>query len=230
MCGRFTQYFSWQEVRDFMDLTGPAPNLSPRYNLAPSQDAAVVREREGERALDMVRWGLVPFWSKDVKIGYKLINARSETVQAKPSFRAAYRSRRCLVPVDGYYEWTRRGSTRQAWLIGPAKGGLIALAGLWERWIMRDGTALPKSLTHLKPGDPVETFTILTAPAGGNVASIHHRMPVVLPPEAHDAWLQAKPVPLDGLPHAAMSVLPVSSHVNKPSNDDPLCIEAVHIS
>ena len=178
----------------------------------------------------MLRWGLVPSWSKDAKIGYRLINARSETARSKPSFRAAFRSRRCLVPVDGYYEWTRRGSTRQAWFIRPEGGGLIALAGLWERWFMREDTAVPRSLTHLKPGDPVETFTILTTPAEGEVASVHHRMPVILPPEAHDAWLEAKPVPLDDLPQAAMSIRPVSSRVNKPSNDDPLCIEPVPIS
>ena len=229
MCGRFTQRFTWQEVRDFMDLSGLPQNLAPRYNLAPSQEAAVVRCDPNGPSLSMLRWGLVPAWSKDARIGYKLINARSETAQSKPSFRAAYRSKRCLVPADGFYEWTQRGPARQAWLIEPEDGGLIALAGLWERWVVRDATAAPKSLSHLEPGDALETFTILTMAANENLAKVHHRMPVIVPPEEFGAWLRAEPVSLDRLRPRVMAIRPVSNRVNKPSNDDPGCIEAVHL-
>ena len=230
MCGRFTQRFTWQEIRDFMDLGSPPCNLAPRYNLAPGQDAAIVRADEDERSLTMLRWGLVPAWSRDARIGYKLINARSETAGSKPSFRAAYRSRRCLIPADGFYEWTKRGTTRQAWLIEPRDGGVIALAGLWERWITREGAAAPKSLAHLRPGDALETFTVLTKAADESIASIHHRMPVILPPEEFGAWLSAGSVSLERLPATELVVHPVSNRVNKPLNDDPLCVEPITLS
>ena len=116
MCGRFTQRFSWREVHSFLRLGTPAPalNLRPRYNLAPSQNAAVVRDEDGERRLSMLRWGLIPGWAKDPSIGHKLINARVETAAARPSFRAAYSKRRCLVPADGFYEWRREGEDASA--------------------------------------------------------------------------------------------------------------------
>ena len=229
MCGRFTQRFTWQEVRDFLDLGGPARNLAPRYNLAPSQDAAVARAEESGRTLSMLRWGLVPAWSRDPKIGYKLINARSETAHAKPSFRAAFRSQRCLIPVDGFYEWSQRGAARQAWLIEPLDGGIMALAGLWERWIVRDRILAPKSLAHLNPGSTLESFTVLTRAADDSLAAIHHRMPVVIPPDEFNAWLHAEPVALDQLPVKPMSIHPVSNRVNKPSNDDALCVEPIRL-
>ena len=227
MCGRFTQRFSWQELHEYLDLSGPPLNLAPRYNLAPSQEAAIVRVDGETHTLSMLRWGLVPAWSRDAKIGYKLINARSETASAKPSFRSAYRSRRCLVPCDGYYEWTRRGAERQAWLIEPDDGGIVMLAGLWERWIAREDIAAPKSLAHLKAGDPLETFTILTRAAAGEAATIHHRMPVMVPHGKTRNWLQPETPAPDSLPPPPLRVTPVSKHVNRPSNDDPICVEPV---
>ena len=113
-----------------MDLIGPPRNLRPRYNVAPSQDVAVVRAADGGRNLSMLRWGLIPAWAKDPAIGYRLINARSETVAEKPSFRSAYRRRRCLIPADGFYEWQRLGKIRQPWLFGLRDGAPFALAGL----------------------------------------------------------------------------------------------------
>ena len=142
MCGRFTQRFSWRQVNAFLRLSGPAPNLRPRFNLTPSQDAAVARNDGGERRLSMLRWGLIPVWAKDPGIGHKLINARAETAGTKPLFRGAFASRRCLVPADGFFEWRRDGAVRQPWLVAPRDGGLMAFAGLWERWRVPEGAIL----------------------------------------------------------------------------------------
>ena len=164
MCSRFTQRFSWREVHTFLRLGTPAPalNLRPRYNLAPSQNAAVVRDEDGERRLSMLRWGLIPVWAKDPIIGHKLINARAESAAVKPSFRAVYSKRRCLVPADGFYEWRREGEVRQPWLIAPRDGGIVAFAGLWERWRVPERAVLRGSLAELRSGDIVDTFTIFT--------------------------------------------------------------------
>ena len=210
-----------------MNLIGAPRNLRPRYNIAPSQEVAVVRDGDGGRSLSMLRWGLIPGWAKDPAIAYKLINARSETVSEKPSFRSAYRRRRCLIPADGFYEWTRRGKTKQPWLIGPEDGGVFAFAGLWERWTVPEGAALTGSLAELLPGDVVETCTILTTVANGVVARVHNRMPVILPPGAFAAWLEGSEVPLGPCPADAMTIHPVSTLVNKPANDDPRCVEPV---
>ena len=114
MCGRFTQTFTWDQADRFLDLSGPPLNLQPRYNVAPSQAVAVVRaDRDGRRSLSMLRWGLIPAWAKDQRVGRKLINARAETARTKPSFRAAFAARRCLIPADGFYEWKREGGVKQ---------------------------------------------------------------------------------------------------------------------
>ena len=169
-------------------------------------------------------------WAREPSIAYKLINARSETAGEKPSFRAAMRARRCLIPADGYYEWTRRGRVRQPWLIEPADGVPFAFAGLWERWTVPRGAALTGSLAGLRPGDAVETCTILTTEANGTLAGLHHRMPVILPPGALDAWLGGAQVPLDPCPVDRVSVKPVSTLVNKPVNDDPRCVEPIALA
>ena len=210
-----------------MNLTGPALNLRPRYNVAPGQDVAAVRTAEDGRRLSMLRWGLIPFWSRDPNIGYRMINARAETAAGKPAFRAAYRARRCLIPADGFYEWQRNGKVRQPWYFGLNDGGLMAFAGLWERWTIPDGIKLPRSLAERAPGDAVESCTILTTAANETLAPVHHRMPVILPPDAFDPWLDGQPVALDPYPADAMTLQPVSTWVNKVSNDDPRCAEAV---
>ena len=202
MCGRFTQRFSWGEVHSFLRLgsPGPALNLRPRYNLAPSQNAAVVRDEDGERRLSMLRWGLVAGWAKDPNIGHKLINARAETAAVKPSYRAAYSRRRCLVPADGFYEWRREGELRQPWLIAPRDGGIVAFAGLWERWSVPEGAVLRGSLSERRAGDVVETFTILTTEANTTMRALHHRMPVILAHEAGEQWLAGDNVVLGPAP------------------------------
>ena len=227
MCGRFTQRYSWREVHAFLNLRGPPRNLRPRYNVAPSQEVAAVRADEEGRRLSMLRWGLIPGWAKDTHIGYKLINARAETASAKPSFRAAFRARRCLIPADGFYEWTGRGSTRQPWLIGLENDTLFAFAGLWERWKVPEGRVLTGSLAAYAPGDVVETCVILTTAANEALASLHHRMPVILSPDEFGPWLAGDMVPLDPFPAPSMTVRPVSTRVNSPSNDDPGCVESV---
>ena len=229
MCGRFTQRFSWRELQELLDLTGPAANLRPRYNVAPGQNVAAVRLVGGERRLAMLRWGLIPSWARDAGIAYKLINARSETAGEKPSFRAAMRARRCLIPADGFYEWTRRGKIRQPWLIEPGDGVPFAFAGLWERWAVPRGAALPGSLAEFRPGDAVETCTILTTAANEALAGLHHRMPVILSPGTFDAWLGGDAVALGPCPPDRTGARPVSTLVNKPANDDPRCVEPVDL-
>ena len=223
-CGRFAQRFTWREVYEYLNLFGSLRNLRPRYSVAPSQNVAVVREGEDGRRLSMLRWGLIPGWAKEPNVGYRLINARAETVSAKPAFRAAWAARRrCLIPADGFHEWTRSGAARQPWLIGMKDGALFAFAGLWERWTVREGMALKGALSEFGSGDAVETCVIPAIVANEAMAPIHHRMPVILPPALFDPWLAGEAVVLD--PYLAMTVEPVSTRVNKPSNDDPRCIE-----
>ncbi len=227
MCGRFTQRLSWAELHELMDLIGAPLNLQPRYNVAPGQDVAIVRAADAGRRLSMLRWGLVPAWARDTAIGNRLINARSETVAEKPAFRAAYRRRRCLVPADGFYEWQRRGGTRQPWLFSLRDGSPFAFAGLWERWTAPEGPAPAGSLFGPEPGGPVETFTILTTAANATVAAVHARMPVILPPDARVPWLAGEDIPLGPYPADEMRAHPVSTLVNKADNDDPRCVEPI---
>ena len=231
MCGRFTQYLTWRELRALLNPFGPAPNLRPRYNVAPTQRVAAVRLVEGERRLSMLRWGLIPSWAKDPSIGAKLINARVETVRTKPAFRAAWKARRrALVPADGFYEWTGPRTARQPWLIAMRNSAPFAFAALWERWTVREDAVLRGSLAELVPGDVLETFTILTGEPNATVAPVHDRMPVIVPPGRFEPWLAGEDVPLDAYPPESMTVHPVSAHVNKAANDDPRCIEPVTLA
>ena len=238
MCGRFTQRMSWRELHERMDLIGTPLNLRPRYNVAPGQDVAVVRagapgSRSGAgrgRTFAMLRWGLIPASAKDPAIGHRLINARSETAAQKPSFRAAYRHRRCLIPADGFYEWRREGKTRQPWLFGLRDGAPFAFAGLWERWTVPAGAALTGSLAERSPGAAVETCTILTTAANGTVAPVHARMPVILPRDAYGPWLAGEDVALAPYPADDMTAHPVSTLVNRTANGDPRCVEPVALT
>ena len=227
MCGRFTQRLPWRELHEFLDLIGTPQNLRPRYNVAPGQTIAAVRLADGGRRLSMLRWGLIPAWAKEPNIGYKMINARAETAHQKPSFRDAFKARRCLIPADGFYEWKREGKAKQPYLIGMKDGGGFVFAGLWESWRVPEGLALTGSLSELEPGDALETCTILTTQANATLAPIHPRMPVILSADAYDPWLAGEAVPLAPYPAEAMTFHPVSTLVNKPANDDEKCVEVI---
>jgi len=223
MCGRFALI---SDTKTLIDTFGIAPNSAstlppavPRYNIAPTQPVAAIRlNKDGkQRELTFFRWGLVPSWSKDIKIGSRLINARSETVAEKPSFRTAFKRRRCIIPANGFYEWQRRGSRKQPVYIHAADNNLLALAGLWEVWRTPDG-------------DSLQTCTILTTSPNEIMAPIHNRMPVILEPEDFDTWLDPGPQPDHGLhllrpyPAHKMTFYPVSTFVNSPANDSQECI------
>ncbi len=226
MCGRYTLTSPVQALRQMFEFEG-SPNLAPRYNVAPTQTAAVVRaDGDGGREIAQMRWGLVPHWAKELAIGARMINARAETVAAKPSFRQAYSRRRCLVPADGYYEWRKEGSAKQPYLFLRRDRAPMGLAGLWERWTVPDGTAAE----GFSAGDTIETFALLTTGAHEQVATIHHRMPLILDPADFGLWLmpESDPAALDALlapPAVTLDFFPVSRRVNSPRNDDPACIE-----
>ena len=227
MCGRFLQRFAWDDLCAFLRLEGPPANLRPRYNLAPSQHAAVVRNDAGARRLSMLRWGLIPAWAKDPGIGHKLINARAETAAVKPAFRAAFARRRCLVPADGFYEWRREGAVRKPWRIARRDGAPMAFAGLWERWRVPEGAALRGSLAECRAGEVVETFTLITTEANATLRALHHRMPVLLREEAFGPWLSGEEVRLAPAPEDWLAMHRVGLRVNDPRNDDPECVVAL---
>jgi putative SOS response-associated peptidase YedK len=192
------------------------PDVKKRYNIAPTQDAPVVRlDRAGNREVAMLRWGLVPFWSKDLKSGNRMINARAEGIETRPAFREAVERRRCVVPATGFFEWKDLGRRKQPFAITAPDQPVFGLAGLWERW--KRGEA-----------DHVETFTIVTTEANRAVAEIHDRMPVILPPAAIDAWLGG---PADEAlkllrPYAGDTQLrPVRGTVSDPRADVPECLD-----
>lgn len=226
MCGRFalTEPPRFEpEALQHQSVHVPEQLLAdfrPRYNIAPGTDIFVWRGVDGAVTLARHRWGLVPGWAKDVKIGYKLINARSETASVKPAFRDAWRRRRCLIPASGFFEWKSDGRRKRPFYIRLQRREPFAFAGLWEVWRSRDGVEL-------------FTCTVLTTEPNALVAEIHDRMPVILPPEAYADWLDpgADAVRLKALmrpfPADAMEAYEVSTLVNSPANDSPACIEPV---
>lgn len=222
MCGRFTLSLPAETLMDLFQLP-QVPPLEPRYNIAPTQPVAVVRldGETGERRMDLLRWGLIPFWAKDPKIGSRMINARSETAAKKPAFRAAFRTRRCLVPADGFYEWQKVGAGKQPHHIRLAGGGGFGMAGLWEHWEGEDGEA-------------IDSCAILTTEANDLLQPIHDRMPVIIDPERYDLWLEPGMADVGALesllapaPDDALEAHPVSTLVNSPRNEGPELVEPV---
>jgi putative SOS response-associated peptidase YedK len=227
MCGRFALMTPTEQLAMQFNVpetaVGSLPPSVPRYNIAPTQPVAAVRLAEnGQRELTFFHWGLIPSWAKDVKIGSRMINARSETVAEKPSFRTAFKRRRCLIPADGFYEWQKQANGKQPMFIRPADGEErpFALAGLWEIWHDPDGGAL-------------QSCTILTTTPNELMADIHNRMPVIVEPEDYDLWLNPEPDPEQGLhllrpyPAEKMTAYPVSTIVNNPRNETPECIQPI---
>ena len=221
MCGRYTLTITPEMLRTLVNFE-TTPNLQPRYNIAPTQMAPVVRPAAdgGAPRIDMLRWGLVPSWSKDMSGASKLINARGETVGEKPSFRDAYRGRRCLIPADGFYEWRREGDIKQPYRIGFRGGRPFVFAGLWETWTAPDGAE--------NAGETVETYTIVTTDANMKIAPIHHRMPVIVDPADFDRWLTGDAADaanvIRAFPPDDMAFYRVSTRVNNVRNDDAECI------
>lgn len=227
MCGRFTMKTVPLEVIEHFRLDPRAdrqlPLFEPRYNIAPTQDVPVVRPGEGEwREIVAMRWGLIPSWSKEPMKGAPLINARAETVAAKPAFRAAFKGRRCLMPADGFYEWQappagKKGG-KQPYYIHRRDDAPFAFAALWERW-SGDGPTL-------------ETSALVTTESAGWMSDIHHRAPVILSPGDYALWLDPDVTDADALrhllepePHDDFVATPVSTYVNKVSNTGPRCVE-----
>ena len=220
MCGRFFLILSLQ---DLIEIFGLEKNgvLEPRYNISPSQSIPVIRRQVIGRRLGMLRWGLIPPWAKDPKIGYRTINARSETAATLPSFRAAFRQRRCLIPASGFYEWDKQSGSRQPYQIHRSDGLPMAFAGLWERW--RNPT----------DQNVIESCTILTIRANREVSRIHDRMPVILEPSDFSLWLdleEQRPEKLQPLLRPSqnhrLTLQPVSTFVNNPRHEGERCLEA----
>jgi putative SOS response-associated peptidase YedK len=224
MCGRYTLRANARHLTEvFATLNGI--EWSPRYNIAPTQTVVAVREPEkGKgRELALMRWGLIPSWAKDMKIGSNLINARADGVATKPSFRSAFKKRRCLIATDGFYEWqpVPGQKTKQPFHIGIQGTPVFAFAGLWEYW-------------EDPEGKPIESCAIITTDANEVMQKVHNRMPVILDPKNYDEWLDRElqdPEPLQRLlqsyPPKKMQLVPVSTLVNSPRNDKPECVALV---
>jgi len=219
MCGRYNLRANPRELAEVFQLLHEI-DLKPRFNIAPTQQVAVVRLADKHREMSLMRWGLVPAWAKDPKAGPALINARAETVATKPTFRTAFKKRRCLIPASGFYEWQKgEGKAKQPFHIHLKKDHPFAFAGLWETWKGEDA-------------EPIESCTIITTDANKLMASIHDRMPVILPDEVYDQWLDPKledAKELESLlvpyPGKDLVAEPISTIVNSPRNDSPAVLE-----
>ena len=228
MCGRFTLRTPLTQLaKQFQfDLDAALVDTGPRYNIAPTQDIAAVRVREpgGRRELALLHWGLIPSWAKDTKIAGSTINARSETIAEKPAFRSAFKRRRCLVLMDGFYEWKRVGKTKQPYLYEIDGGKPFALAGLWETWHGAKGSE----------GPPLESCSLITTEPNKLAAEVHDRMPVILDAVDYAQWLDPAVqdretlekllVPFDA---GRMTARPVSTYVSNARNQGPQCVEPV---
>jgi putative SOS response-associated peptidase YedK len=224
MCGRFSQQRPASELAEIFAADPLADDPGPRFNVAPTDEALVVVQREDRRAITAYRWGLIPHWAEAAKVGSRMFNARAETLTRSPAFRDAFRRKRCLVPVDGFYEWHREGTRRQPFAIARADGRPLALAGLWSGW--RDPAA----------DRVVRTFTIITTGPNDQMAGLHDRMPVVVPEEAWSRWLDPTlddPAELHGLfepsDEVELRIWAVSLLVNNVRNDGPELFEPLAV-
>jgi len=219
MCGRFTLHTPPEELREHFGVDA-VPDIGASYNVAPSQSVPAVRVADRQREMVLLRWGLVPSWAKEAKVGYRMINARAETVADKPAYRAAFRRRRCLVPADGFYEWQQTAAGKQPWYFRIKRRGVFAFAGLWEHWEGED--------------EVIESCSIIVTGANDTVRPVHDRMPVIIEPADYEHWLDPevrqaatfKPL-LRPYPADKMIACPVSTRVNSPANNDADCIAAV---
>ncbi len=217
MCGRYTLRTPVYSLVERFEIDEYPSSVTPSYNIAPAQEVAAVIEEDEKRKLEMLRWGLVPSWAKDPGIGNRMINARSETVAEKPSFRKAFKARRCLIIADGFYEWQKTDNGKQPFYVKMEDGSPFAFAGLWETW---------------RNGEEIRSCSIITTDANDLMGEIHHRMPVILPPENYGVWLdpdfdekEALLTLLKPYPSDEMEAYPVSRRVNKPSINEPSVVE-----
>ncbi len=218
MCGRFAQYSSLSALKKTLTIDSVTCDVTSSYNIVPTQEVLTVIHHDGNR-LGKLRWGLVPHWAKDVSGASKMINARAETVSEKPAFRRAFKHRRCIIPADGFYEWKREKKAKQPWYFTLPYQTPFVFAGLWETWKENDEQAY-------------NSCTIITTEASESIRTIHHRMPVILTPEAVESWLdpllqdskEINDILLNG--HVSeIKGFPVSEHVNSARNNDPSCIQ-----
>ena len=217
MCGRYTLRTPVETLVERFEIDEYPSSITPSYNIAPSQGVAAVIAENGKRKLEMLHWGLIPSWAKDPEVGNKMINARAETVAEKPSYRKAFKERRCLILADGFYEWQKTDSGKQPFYIRMEDESPFAFAGLWESW---------------QNGREIRSCTIITTSPNEVAAQVHNRMPVILHPEDYEMWLdpdfdEREPLTtlLKPFPAEAMEAYPVSRKVNRPANNDPEVIE-----
>jgi putative SOS response-associated peptidase YedK len=220
MCGRFTLHTPEPLLREIFGVEHSAPlDLKPRYNIAPSQPVPIIRDTESGREMVMVKWGLIPRWSKEPKTKYPTINARIETVAEKPTYRTPFKHQRCLIPADGFYEWKVVDGRKVPHHIRMKNGGPFALAGLWDHW---EGG-----------GESLESCSIIVMPANEVMKPLHERMPAIIAPADYDRWMDPKVTDkaeimdsLDSTPSSQLVTYPISPWVNSPKHDDERCIEA----
>jgi putative SOS response-associated peptidase YedK len=225
MCGRVRLSSDVSEIKLVFSIPPhrPTPNFPPSWNVAPTDPLPIVRfdPKARERSLDVMRWGLVPFWAKDLKVGFANINAKAEGIESKPAFREAFQRRRCLVPVNNFYEWKKIGAGKQPYAIALADRGLMALAGLWENW-------------RSPAGEWVRSFAIVTTRPNELCAELHDRMPVVLARDNWPEWLGEEPAGAPELkallapyPSEELTCRPMSARVGNVKNNDPSLIEPI---
>jgi putative SOS response-associated peptidase YedK len=216
MCGRYHLWRPPAELTEYSESVSATPNHPPTWNMAPTQEGLVLRRHPeaGARHLGVLRWGLVPHWAKDAAGAARLINARAEGLAEKPSFREAFAKRRCLVPMDGFYEWRAEGGAKQAYAVALRSGRPMLVAGLWEGWKQPDGNWL-------------RTYTVITTASNPKQALVHPRMPAILPPARWDAWLGAEPATeaallamLTACPAESLAIWPVDNRVGKVAEND----------
>jgi putative SOS response-associated peptidase YedK len=226
MCGRYRLSRRKQVVEEYFGCPSDEPDWSPRYNVAPTQPVAVIRQnpKEPVRELSLMRWGLIPSWAKDSSAAARMINARAETASTKPAFRDAMKSRRCLIPADGFYEWMRMEKTKQPYCFEINNSELFAFAGLWERW-------------KNPSGEWVKTCSILTTTPNAVTSAVHDRMPVIVEPDSYDVWLDPGMTNVAAVsdllrPYDArrMRCFPVSTRINSVVNDDAECSVPVELA
>lgn len=224
MCGRYVSASPPDELARYFQAEPPEQALEPRYNVAPTSDVYAVRARDGHRRMGTLRWGLIPAWAKDIAVGNRMINARAETVASKSAFRRPLERRRCLLPADGFYEWRKvpGSKAKQPYYVQRADGEPVAFAGLWERW----------SDPAVDQAPPIYSCCLITTAPNAEMARIHDRMPVLLPPASWDHWLDREVTDPDRLvpllrpaPDGLLEVRAVSTEVNNVRNEGPQLVD-----